>query len=160
MDEIAPKIVAGERRLSMLLMGYWRETRADRRAPLERALKRAVPPDLFADCFVYLPARKHEADRLHDIGENIARASGLATTSLARADAPRDTLIAIASKWLDKALTGGAPIIDDGRFKDSHGNRVIYRAILLPLADRSGGIVQILGGARCKASGHENTDMA
>ena len=57
MDEIAPKIVAGERRLSMLLMGYWRETRADRRAPLERALKRAVPPDLFADCFVYLPAR-------------------------------------------------------------------------------------------------------
>ncbi len=150
MEEIAPKIVAGERRLTMLLMGYWQELRAGRRAPLVRALKTAVPPDLLTDCFTLLPAETPDRSRLHDIGERIARISGIVATSLTLSEVPGDTLIGMAAKWLGRALETGAPVVDEGEFEDRHGVRILYRATLLPLANEPGEIVQVLGGARCK----------
>ncbi len=151
MEEIAPKIVAGERRLTMLLMGYWQELRDGRRAPLVRDFKTAIPPDLLADCFTLLPAETPDRSRLHDIGERIARVSGVAATSLTLSEVPGNTLIGIASKWLDRTLEQGAPVVDEGEFEDRHGARILYRATLLPLANEQGEIVQVLGGARCKA---------
>jgi hypothetical protein len=152
MEEIAPKIVAGERRLTMLLMGYWQDTRGGRRAPLERTFKKAIPFDILSDCFVFLPAKTGHGGRLHDIGENIARTSGIVTTSLAFSDVPPGTLIHIASKWLDRVLGQGAPVVDEGGFENQKGDRVLYRSTLLPLEDMRGEIVQVLGGARYKVS--------
>ncbi len=152
MEEIAPKIVAGERRLTMLLMGYWQELRAGRRAPLVRALKTAVPPDLLADCFTLLPAETPDQSRLHDIGERIARVSGIEATSLTLSEVPGNTLIGMASKWLDRTLETGAPVVDEGEFEDRHGAHILYRATLLPLANEQNEIVQVLGGASCKAA--------
>jgi len=156
MEEIAPKIVAGERRFTMLLMGHWQELRDGRRAPLVRAFKTAVPPDLLDDCFTFLPAETPDRSRLHDIGERIARVSGIAATSLMLSDVPGNTLIGIASKWLDRTLELGAPVVDEGEFEDRHGARILYRATLLPLANAQDEIVQVLGSARCKA-GAENS---
>jgi len=156
MEEIAPKIVAGERRFTMLLMGHWQELRDGWRAPLVRAFKTAVPPDLLDDCFTFLPAETPDRSRLHDIGERIARVSGIAATSLMLSDVPGNTLIGIASKWLDGTLELGAPVVDEGEFEDRHGARILYRATLLPLANAQDEIVQVLGGARCKA-GAENS---
>ncbi len=152
MEEIAPKIVAGERRLTMLLMGYWQELRDGRRAPLVRAFKKAVPLDLLADCFTLLPAETPDRSRLHDIGERIARVSGIEATSLTLSEVPGNTLIGMASKWLDRTLETGAPVVDEGEFEDRHGARILYRATLLPLANEQDEVVQVLGGARCKAS--------
>ncbi len=156
MEEIAPKIVAGERRSTMLLMGYWQELRAGRRAPLVRAFKTAVPPDLLADCFTLLPAETPDRSRLHDIGERIARVSAIAVPSLALSEVPGGTLIGIASKWLGQALEIRAPVVDEGEFEDRHGARILYRATLLPLANQQDEIVQVLGGARCKAGAEDS----
>ncbi len=156
MEEIAPKIVAGERRLTMLLMGYWQELRDGRRAPLVRVLKTAVPPDLLADCFTLLPAETPDRSRLHDIGERIARVSGIEATSLTLSEVPGDTLIGMASKWLDRTLEIRAPVVDEGEFEDRHGARILYRATLLPLANEQDEIVQALGGARCKAGAEDS----
>ncbi len=156
MEEIAPKIVAGERRLTMILMGYWQELRDGRRAPLVRALKTGVPPDLLADCFTLLPAETPDRGRLHDIGERIARVSGIAVMSLTLSEVPGGTLIGIASKWLGQALEIRAPVVDEGEFEDRHGARFLYRAILLPLANERDEIVQVLGGAHCKAGAEDS----
>jgi len=156
MEEIALKIVAGERRFTMLLMGHWQELRNGRRAPLVRAFKTAVPPDLLDDCFTFLPAETPDRSRLHDIGERIARVSGIAATSLMLSDVPGNTLIGIASKWLDRTLELGAPVVDEGEFEDRHGARILYRATLLPLANEQDEIVQVLGGARCKAGAEDS----
>ncbi len=156
MEEIAPKIVAGERRLTMLLMGYWQELRDGRRAPLVRAFKTAVPPDLLTDCFTLLPAETPDRGRLHDIGERIARVSGIAATSLTLSEVPGDTLIGMAAKWLDRALETGVPVVDEGEFEDRHGAHILYRATLLPLANEQDEIVQVLGGARCKAGAEDS----
>ncbi len=156
MEEIAPKIVAGERRLPRLLLGYWQERRAGRRAPLVRALKTGVPPDLLTDCFTLLPAETPDRGRLHDIGERIARVSGIAATSLTLSEVPGDTLIGMAAKWLDRALETGVPVVDEGEFEDRHGAHILYRATLLPLANEQDEIVQVLGGARCKAGAEDS----
>ncbi len=135
----------------MLLMGYWQETRGNRRAPLVRTFKRVIPPDLLADCFVFLPAKTPDGGRVHDIGERIARKSGIVATSMAFSEVPRATLIGHASKWLDRVLEQGKPVVDEGTFEDDQGARHLYRATILPLADEREQIVQVLGGARCKA---------
>ncbi len=151
MEDIAPKIVAGERRLTILLMGHWQETRNDRRCPSARVFRQAVPPDLLADCFVFLPDETADGGRLHDIGAALARSSGIAATSLALSEVPHNTLIGTAAKWLGRALETGVPIVDEGEYQDQEGNRSLYRATLLPLEDEKGEIAQVLGGARCKA---------
>ncbi len=151
MEDIAPKIIAGERRLTILLMGYWQETRGDRRCPLVHAFKRAIPTDILADCFVFLPAETPGGGRLHDIGATLARNSGIAATSLVLSEVPHDTLIGTAAKWLDRVLEQASPIVDEGEYLDQEGNRSLYRATLLPLEDEKGEIAQGLGGARRKA---------
>lgn len=153
MEDIAPKIVAGERRLTILLMGYWQETRGDRRCPLVHAFKRAIPTDILADCFVFLPAEMPGGGRLHDIGAALARDSGIAAASLALSEVPHNTLIGTAAKWLDRVLEQASPVVDEGEFEDQEGHRNLYRATLLPLEDEKGAIAQVLGGARCKAGG-------
>ncbi|MCH8998385.1 MAG: PAS domain-containing protein [Proteobacteria bacterium] len=156
MEEIATKIVAGEHRLTMLLMGHWQELRDGRRAPLVRAFKTAVPLDLLADCFILLPAETPDRRRLHDIGERIARVSGIAVTSLMLSEVPGETLIGVASKWLVRTLELGAPVVDEGEFEDRHGARILYRATLLPLANQQDEIIQVLGGARGKAAAEDS----
>ncbi|MEE8499919.1 MAG: PAS domain-containing protein [Kiloniellales bacterium] len=151
MEDIAPKVIAGERRLTILLMGYWQETRGDRRCPLVHAFKRAIPTDILADCFVFLPAETPGDGRLHDIGAALARNSGIAATSLVLSEVPHDTLLGTAAKWLDRVREQASPVVDEGEYLDQEGNRSRYRATLLPLEDEKGEIIQVLGGARRKA---------
>ena len=150
MDEIAPRIVAGERRLTMLLVGYWQETRNGRRCPLASDFADALPAELLTDCFTYEPAETGEGGRLRDIGAALARASGVATTELGLAEAPPNTLIGVAVESLERTLREGTPVLDDGTFEDGGGARRLYRAILLPLENEAGEIALVVGGARCK----------
>jgi len=156
MAQISPRIVAGERRLTMNLMGHWQELRDDRRAPLVRLFKASFPPDLLTDCFTLLPAETLDQSQLHEIGERIAQISGIEATSLTLSEVPGNTLIGVASKWLGRILEIGAPVVDEDEFEDQHGARYLYRATLLPLENEKGEIVQVLGGARCKASAEDS----
>ncbi len=147
MDEIAPRNFSGERRLTMLLVGYWQEARKGRRCPLASDLADALSAELLNDCFFYEPG---EGGRLRNIGAALARASGVSKTELALAEAPPNTLIGVAVKSLEQALQEGTPVLDDGDFEDSGGAKRLYRATLLPLENEAGEIASVIGGARCK----------
>ena len=84
--------------------------------------------------------------------------SGLTTTSLALSEVPGETLLGIATRSVGTALEGAVPTLEDGEFEDRQGKRNVYRAILLPLEDEQGEIVQLLGGARCEAR-EDNTQV-
>ncbi len=146
-EEIAAKVVARERRLTMQLMGHWRGLRGARRAPLARDFRDSVPPDLLADCFIFRVSRS----RLEEIGDTLARRSRIKGKSHALSSVPGDTLLGVASRWLQRVVEQGAPVVDEGEFADPDGKPNLYRAILLPLENTQGRIVQVLGGARCKA---------
>lgn len=159
MDEAPPRFAAGERRLSMLLVGHWQEAREDRRCPLASDFTALVPDELLADCFTYEPAAPStgeptvmgEGGRLRDIGDALARASGVGPREMALGDAPPNSLLGVAVKFLGQTLREGTPVLDDGAFEDQSGVRQLYRAALLPLENDAGEIALVIGGARCKA---------
>ena len=151
MDEAPPKFVASERRLTMLLVGHWQEAREDRRCPLASDFTALVPDELLADCFTYEPAASGEGGRLRDIGDALARISGIAAREMALGEAPSNSLLGMAIKSLGQALQEGTPVLDDGAFDDQSGVKQLYRATLLPLENDAGEVALVIGGARCKA---------
>ncbi len=152
MDEELPSFVAGERRLTMLLVGYWQEARKGRRCPLASDFTALVPDEILADCFTYVPAAPGKGGRLRDIGAALARVSGIAVTDMARGDAPPNSLLGVVGEFLERALQEGTPVLGNGAFEDRGGVRQLYRAMLLPLENEAGEIALVVGGARCRAA--------
>ena len=151
MDEAPAKILASERRLTMLLVGHWQEAREGRRCPRASDFTALVPDELLADCFTYEPAGSGEGGWLRDIGAALARVSGVAVGEMALGDAPPDSLLGMAIKSLAQALQDGTPVLDDGAFEDQKsGVKQLYRATLLPLENDAGEVALVIGGARCK----------
>ena len=150
MQDIVLNIVAENRRLTVLLMGYWKDLCGTQRCPLADEFAHRIPRVLLSDCFSFLPAETFDASMLCDIGKKLAWASGITTTTLTISEVPGATLLAIASRFLKTALERGTPVLDGGEFQDREGIRHLYRVILLPLEDEQGEIVQVMGGARCK----------
>ena len=159
MDEATRKSVDDERRLTMLLVGHWQEAREGRRCPRASDFTALVPAELLADCFTYEPpagfaaepAAAGEGGRLRDIGDALARVSGIAAREMALGDAPPNSLLGVVSKFLGRALQEGTPVLDDGAFEDQSGAKRLYRATLLPLENDAGEVALVIGGARCKA---------
>ena len=156
MDEASRKIVDDERRLTMLLVGYWQEARDGRRCPRASDFTALLPAELLADCFTYEPAAgpaaAGEGGWLRDIGAALARVSGIAARDMALGDAPSNSLLGVVGKFLGRALQEGSPVLDDGAFEDEGGVKRLYRATLLPLENEAGEIALVIGGARYKAA--------
>jgi len=155
MDEATPRFFDGERRLTILLVGYWQEARDGRRCPLASDFTALVPAELRADCFTYEPAAQPaeagKGGRLYDIGAALARVSGVEVTEIALGDAPPKSLLGVLGKHLEQTLREGTPLLDNGAFEEQSGVKRVYRATLLPLENEAGEIALVVGGARCKA---------
>ncbi len=151
MEDAVPNSMARERRLTMYLMADWQDLRGNRRCPVARDFAASIPPEVLPYCFIVLPAGVLDDSRLCNIGEYLARMSELTTTSLALSEVPGETLLGVATRLLRTALERATPTLEKGEFEDRQGKWNVYRAILLPLEDGHGVIVQIFGGARCEA---------
>ena len=150
MDEVIPKFFDGERRLTILLVGYWQEAREGRRCPLVSDFTALVPAELLSDCFTYEPGDAGEGGWIRDIGAALARASGIVAKDMALSDAPPNSLLGVVGQFLGQALQGGTLVLEEGAFEDARGVKQLYRATLLPLENEAGGIALVIGGARCK----------
>ena len=158
MDEVIPKFFDGERRLTVLLVGYWQEAREGRRCPLVSDFTALVPAELLADCFTYEPgnagggesAAAGEGGWIRDIGAALVRTSGIAAKDMALSDAPPNSLLGVVGQFLGQAAQNGTLVLEEGAFEDARGVKQLYRATLLPLENEAGGIALVIGGARCK----------
>ncbi len=144
------KIVAGDRRLTIYLMGLWQGLRPDTGgcAPAKEFLA-TLSEILWADCCVVEIA----ADggwQICRVGEVMARRSGVRAASVPVADLPPQSLLAASIRGLKDAHRTGVPILNEGEARDEKGRRTLFRSILLPLGDEQGRVVQYLAGARCR----------
>jgi hypothetical protein len=148
--ELSPKIVAGDRRLTLHLMGLWQGLRCGAKSyTLAEDFFAALAEDLWADCCVV--EILGDGDWLISrIGETIARRSGVRTVPVRVADLPPQSVLAASVRELEAAKRTGVPILDEGEAEDENGRPAVYRSILLPLADQEGRFVQFLAGARCR----------
>ena len=149
MDETSAKSVAADQRLTMRLMAQWHKLRGNRRCPLVNEFLSSIPPELLPDCFNFVSGKSLDEGRL-SLGSNVARFSGITKTSLLLAEVPGNTLLGAAIRSLEDALKG-KPITESGAFEDGRSNQYLYRAILLPLEDDEGEVIQVICGAACKA---------
>ena len=148
-DERPVKVVAGDRRLTMQLMGLWRGLRGTNGHVRADVFASAVAGEFMEDCFTVVSTADGRGE-LRDIGERVGRLSGVSGPHRPIADLPATTLLAVVARDFREALTRGAPILSEGEFADVRGRRVLYRSILLPLEDDTGRLSQVFGGARCK----------
>ncbi len=147
MDETSAKSVAADQRLTMRLMAQWHKLRGNRRCPLVSEFLSSIPPELLPDCFNFVSGKSLDEGRL-SLGSNVARFSGITKTSLLLAEVPGNTLLGAAIRSLEDALKG-KPITESGEFEDGRSNQYLYRAILLPLEDDEGEVIQVICGAGC-----------
>ncbi len=145
------ELISGDRRLTIRLMGFWQGTRlATECCARAHDFLAMVPDDLMGDCCVAM-LDAGGAWELHDIGDDIARLSGIRGPSAKLADVPPGTLLAEAVRGLDDAFNFIAPILHEGETWGENGCRALFRSILLPLADDQGRVMQVLAAARCGA---------
>ncbi len=149
MDETSAKSVAADQRLTVRLIVQWHKLRGNRRCPLASEFLSSIPPELLPDCFNFVSGKSLDEGRI-SLGNNFARISGITKTSLLLAEVPGNTLLGATIRSLEDALKGN-PIPDNGEFEDGIGQRYLYRAILLPLEDDEGEIIQVICGASCTA---------
>ncbi len=149
MDETSTRSVATDQRLTVRLVTQWHKLRGNRRCPLVSEFLSSIPPELLPDCFNFVSGKSLDEGRI-SLGNNVARISGITKSSLLLAEVPGNTLLGAAIRSLEDTLKGN-PIPDSGEFEDGKGQSYLYRAILLPLEDDEGEIIQVIGGARCKA---------
>ncbi len=145
------ELFSGDRRLTIRLMGFWQGARraAERCARADDFLA-MVPEDLIGDCCVAM-LNAGGAWELHDIGDDIARHSGINGPSAKLADVAPGTLLAEAVRGLDDAFNFISPVLHEGETWGANGCRALFRSILLPLADDQGRVMQVLAAARCGA---------
>ena len=146
------KILAGDRRLTMHLMGVWQGLRGGG-DPCVTAedLFRALPEDLWTDCCVVEITADGDR-RISRVGDAIARHSGVRAVPARVVDLPPQSLLAQSVREIEDAQKAGIPILDEGEARDEQGRLVLFRSILLPLVDGEGANVTFLAGARCRLS--------
>ena len=86
-----------------------------------------------------------------EIGDVLARRSGIAGVKAKLTDLTSGSLLAETIRDIDDAFNLGAPVLHDGETRDKDGRRMLFRSILLPLSDDQGHIRQLLAAARYKA---------
>ena len=148
--EIPIKILTGDRRLTIRLMGLWKGSRLGSE-PYVRAdvFLDSLSEDLLDDCCIVEIAAHGECE-LRRIGKTIGRRSAVNGETATVADLPPKSLLAVAVRQLKDACTFGAPILDEGETRGENGGTLLYRSILLPLCEEGGRTVQFLAAARCR----------
>ena len=149
------KIVLGDRRLTMQLIGLWQAVRVDgERCPRANMFLVTLSHDLLTDCCVVERADDGEWE-LRCIGPTIGDRSGVYCETAKIDDLPVGSLLAAAVCDLQKAYTSQVPIIYEGEAQDKSGRKTLFRSVLLPLADPNGKIIKFVAGARQRVCAHD-----
>ncbi len=139
-----------ERRMVFRLLGYWREVRGDREfASLNDIVPEAIE-EMWPYCFV-LDREKGEADPIfHYMGPKLIEYCGLDLTDKPASTAPEGTLIGRSVAYFKEVIEKAVPITTGGNFIDQHGQKIVFRSVVMPLGDGQGQISHLLGAANCR----------
>jgi hypothetical protein len=139
-----------ERRLVLRLLKYWRDIGGAEKFPAVGDVDAAAIPDMWPHCAL-LEVTGHERDPLiRHIGEGLANGCDGSLQGRALSVMPGGTLAAHAMSYYAQVLVKHVPITYGGEFRDRDGGKVLYRSIILPLADDGATIDRLLCAANCR----------
>jgi hypothetical protein len=142
-----------ERRLVLRVLAYWRDLVPEDGLPAAHSIQPADIAELWPACFTL--DLSGEKPIFSYLGETHVAHFGRDLGGLPVEEAGTDTLLGRATEYLDEVLTRKIPITYGGTFTGADGEPVLYRSILLPLADEGEEINGILGAANCNLAEFE-----
>jgi len=139
-----------ERRMVLRLLEFWRAAKGDASFPPAAKLDEAAMPELYPFCML-LYVRPNPADPLVTaVGRTISSYADAALKGLTVSRFERNTLPAEAVTYLSEVLRKGVPISRGGSFTDKHGATILYRSIVLPVAEDGETITGLIAAANCR----------
>ena len=139
-----------ERRLVLRLLKYWRDIGGAEKLPAMADVDTSAIQDMWPHCAL-LDVTGHERDPLiRYIGEGLANGCDGGLQGQALSATPAGTLAAHAMSYYAQVLVKQVPITFGGEFLDRDGGKVLYRSIILPLADDGATIDRLLCAANCR----------
>jgi hypothetical protein len=135
-----------EQRLVLRVLARWRSL--CRGASLPR--RSQIDPQHFgqdwASCLLLDIDPKLECSRFAAVGENLRDPNWPTLDRQSLAECQESTLLYMATSYAGRVLAKGVPI-STGGVGLHHGEPIVYRSILLPLAENDGRIDGLLGAA-------------
>lgn len=145
-EEINPM----ERRLVLRLLKYWRGLNDGERLPSQSDVDPKVIPDMWPNCAVLDVAGKELDPELAFVGTALSQAAGMELAGRKLSQAPADTLVSRGFSYFGQVLAKKVPITYGGEFISPRGVKILYRSIILPLANDGENINRLLGAANCR----------
>jgi hypothetical protein len=139
-----------ERRMVLRLLALWREVKGDSSFPTRAQMDESAMPELFPFCIV-LDVAANPADPVAvSVGRTIASYSERTLKGLPISRFEPNTLPAEAVAYVEEVLRKGVPISRGGSFVDKQGVTILYRSIVMPLAEDGETISGLIAAANCR----------
>jgi hypothetical protein len=139
---IAP---AREMRLTMRVLGHWREAAGDRRYPRRADLNPARLGDDWQNCLLIAIDPVAEKSSFLYVGQNL-RPQGVAYEGRRLGDCAEDTVLHRATTYLSRVLAKRVPISVGGAATHL-GAPIVFRSVLLPMSETGDKVDAVFGAA-------------
>jgi hypothetical protein len=139
-----------ERRLVIRLLKYWRSLSDGDKIPAQNNIDPEAIPDMWPNCAVLDVSGKETDPEFIYVGTALAQAAGLELAGRKLSQTPSDTLVSNGFSYFGQVLAKKVPITFGGEFVSPRGLKVLYRSIIVPLADDGEHINRLLGAANCR----------
>lgn len=153
MDEPVKRLLnhdAAERRLVGRLLGYWHTLCEGRTFPSLKDIDPERVGDDWRWSFILETGDHRDFPNFRYLGPELAKFSGI---FLAGQDDFTTTLLDVATHKLDRVFREGCPLLMEDVVTRYDGQRLMYRAVLLPLSDDGENINYVLGAANGRTDG-------
>jgi len=139
-----------ERRMVLRLLEFWRAAKGEASFPAQAQLDEAAMPELYPFCIVLDVSRDPTDPVVVAAGRTI---SSYAAASLMGRPVSRfepNTLPFQAVAYLAEVLRKGVPVSRGGSYVDERGVPILYRSIVVPLAQDGETVTALLAAANCR----------
>lgn len=139
-----------ERRLVLRVLEYWRSISTNDSFPARDRIDPSKIPDLWPHCILVDAAGKEADPEIVYVGEGFEDAAAGDLTRKRISELPSNVLASEALSFLFEVLDKRAPVSRGGQFLDCHGTHILFRSIILPLANDGATIDGLLCAANCR----------
>lgn len=136
-----------ERRLVLRLLEYWRGLSDIDRLPSGSTIDAKEIPDMWPYCVMLDVAGKESDPEISFVGTTLAERAGADLEGRRLSQAPADTLVSKGLSYYGQVLVKKVPITFGGEFVNRRGTKILYRSIILPLAEDGATINRLFGAA-------------